>query len=111
LYKPIVDHESVIVHHASSEPALNADLNGKDELASEFLVTGNASLEDNLGATDAVDKSHDSGHEGPLLPKENRCDAGVKDEQLDELLEHLRNFHLLLLQSLDILERFAFRIL
>jgi hypothetical protein len=82
---------------------LDADLNGKDKLGGEFLVAGDASLEDNLVTADAVDEFHDSGHRGTLLLKKNRDDARVKDEQLDKLLERLGNFHLLLLQSLDIL--------
>jgi hypothetical protein len=73
---------------------LDADLDGKHELGGEFLVTGNASLEDNLVATDAVDELHDSGHEGTHLPEKNCGNSGVKDEQLDKLLERLGNFHL-----------------
>ena len=69
---------------------MDADLNGKDELGGEFLVAGDASLED------------DSGHGGTFLPKKNPGDARVKDKQLDQLLKCLGNFHLLLLQSLDI---------
>ena len=82
---------------------MDADLNGKDELGGKFLVAGDASLEDNLVTADAVDEVHDSGHNGTLLPKKNCGNAGVKDKRLDELLERLGNFHLLLLQSLDIL--------
>ena len=82
---------------------MDADLDGKDELGGEFLVAGDASLEDNLVAADAVDELRDSGHEGILLPEKNRDDARVKDERLDELFECLGNFHLLFLQSLDLL--------
>ena len=81
---------------------MDADLNGKDELGGEFLVAGDASLEDDLVAADAVDEFHDSGHGGTFLPKKNPGDARVKDKQLDQLLKCLGNFHLLLLQSLDI---------
>ena len=76
----------VIVHHASSEPALDADLDGKDELGGEFIVAGDACLEDDLVAADAVDELRDSGHKGTLLPKKNPGDAGVIDERLDSIL-------------------------
>ena len=90
---------------------MDADLNSEDELGGEFLVAGDVSLEDDLVAADAVDEFHDSGHKGTLLPEKNPGCARVEDEQLDEFLKRLGNFHLLLLQSFDILERFALRIL
>ncbi len=82
---------------------MDADLNSKEEPGGKFLVADDVSLEDDLVVADAVDEFHDSGHEDTLLPKKKPGNAGVKDKRLDELLERLGNFHLLLLQSLDIL--------
>ena len=81
------------MHHAGSEPALDANLDGEDEFRCEFLVAGDASLESNFVAANAENEHLDPVGESTLVTEKDRGDAGVENERLDELLERLGDLH------------------